>query len=120
MRFQLLVVVAVALLASTVFGLTDDEISKFKTSGKCLPSVMSTGYSSTLCGTVSITISGSNLVVASNSIPDHDILKDYKYRDVFRGFCITIAVQSFSMTIPKTRTPIQLHEPDELHTLLRL
>jgi len=94
----------VALLATAALALTDAEIAMFKTTGSCLPSAQSTGYQSNLCGTVSITTSGSNLVVASNSVPDHDILKDYKYRDIYRGFCITITGQTFSMTVPKSPT----------------
>jgi len=82
-------------------ALTDDEISMFKTSGNCLPSCMSTGHQSDLCATVSITVNGTDLIVESNSIPDHDILKDYLYRDIWRGFCMTIAGQSFGMTVPK-------------------
>eukprot|EP00475_Leptophrys_vorax_P018776 TRINITY_DN2563_c0_g1_i1.p1 TRINITY_DN2563_c0_g1~~TRINITY_DN2563_c0_g1_i1.p1 ORF type:complete len:400 (-),score=75.96 TRINITY_DN2563_c0_g1_i1:35-1234(-) len=99
---QLLVLCCLASLS--VQALTNAEIAMFKTSGSCLPSSMSTGYKSNLCASINITDDGSNLTISTNSIPDHDILKDYKYRDIYRGFCITISGQSFSMTVSKNPT----------------
>eukprot|EP00475_Leptophrys_vorax_P028196 TRINITY_DN4069_c0_g1_i2.p1 TRINITY_DN4069_c0_g1~~TRINITY_DN4069_c0_g1_i2.p1 ORF type:complete len:359 (-),score=54.09 TRINITY_DN4069_c0_g1_i2:118-1050(-) len=63
---------------------------------------MSTDYHS-VCGAVNITEDDEgHLLIWTNSIPDHDILKDYYYRDTYNGFCLTIAPQDFTLTIPKT------------------
>jgi hypothetical protein len=90
-----------------ISALTDDEISQFQTSGQCLPAALSTSYQTDLCGHVSITETddGESLVVQSNSIPDHEILKDYYYRDTVQGdFCLSFNDQEFSITIPKNPT----------------
>jgi hypothetical protein len=101
------------LLLLHVNALTDEEISMFGTSGQCLPAARSTDYVSDLCGVITIVEidNGDNLLIESNSIPDHDILKDYSYRDTYQGdLCMQIKPQEFSLTIPKN--PSKGDEPN--------
>jgi hypothetical protein len=102
----------VLLLFVTVHALTDEEISKFGNTGECLPAARSTDYESDLCGVITIMEidNGDNLLIETNSIPDHDILRDYAYRDTYQGdLCMQIKPQEFSLTIPKN--PVKMDEP---------
>jgi hypothetical protein len=113
------VIISFLVFTSVVQSLTDEEISKFKNEGTCLPAVRSNDYQTDLCGVISITEidDGENLLIETNSIPDHDILKDYNYRDTYQGdLCMQITPQEFSMTIPKN--PFKNEEPSCVPSIL--
>eukprot|EP00475_Leptophrys_vorax_P026245 TRINITY_DN3692_c0_g1_i4.p1 TRINITY_DN3692_c0_g1~~TRINITY_DN3692_c0_g1_i4.p1 ORF type:complete len:185 (+),score=40.00 TRINITY_DN3692_c0_g1_i4:28-582(+) len=106
----LLLVLALLVNPPVVTALTGDEIAQFTTTGTCIPPAKSTNYEE-FCGYIFITEidNGESLEISTNSIPDHDILKDYLYRDVYRDYCLSISPQNFTFVIPKN--PSKNSEP---------